>query len=142
MPIPITQTTGMIFRNCIFCDGIPEVMRSAVGTRSERAFEGDTGRFIMHLKEGPTYYDERLVGVYRLTESGIWSRLTKSQKRLINARMFIDYYHYYGSRVEFFVNKSYKYLQAYLSEKQKELRELKLQDEFIDVIIFDMLTHL
>lgn len=130
--VPITQTTGMFLRNCIFINGIPEVMKNAIGTRSERAFEGDTGRFIMHLKEGSAYYDERVVGVYRLTEEGIWSRLSKFQKRIINARMFLDYYQYYGSHVEFFVNRVYKSMQAYLLEKQKEFKELKLQDEFMD----------
>lgn len=131
-PIPVTQTTGMVFRNCIFCNGIPEAMKNAVGTRSERAFEGDTGRFIMHLKEGPVYYDGRIAGVYRLTDDGIWNRLSKSQKRIINARMQIDYHQYYGIQTDYFVNKAYKLLQEFLLEKQKELKAFKSQDEFID----------
>ena len=131
-PIPITQTTGMFFRNCIFRNGIPEVMENAIGTRSERSFEGDRGRFIMHLKEGPAYYDDRMVGVYRLTEGGIWNRLSKSQKRVINARMYIDYCQYYGSHEDFFVNRAYKSLQEYILEKQRGLKELNLSAEFID----------
>lgn len=130
--VPITQTTGMVFRNCIFSHSIPEIMRCAVGTRSERSFEGDTGRFIMHLKEGLAYYDSKIVGVYRLTENGIWNSLSKAQKMIISARLYTDLHQYYGSNVDFFVNKAYRCLQAYLCEKQKELESLSKKSEFLD----------
>lgn len=131
-PVPITQTTGMVFRNSIFSHGVPEIMRCAVGTISERSFEGDTGRFIMHLKEGLAYYDAKIVGVYRLTEDGIWNSLSNAKKQIIAARMQLDFFKYYDSNVDFFVRKAYKYLQAYLSEKQKELTGLNKQEEFLD----------
>lgn len=130
--IPITQTTGMFLRNSIFIKGIPEIMSKAVGTRSERAFEGDTGRFIMHLKEGLAYYDDRIVGVYRLTKDGIWNRLSESQKRIISARMYVDYDQYYGSNHGFFANRVYRLFQGYLLEKQKEFMSLKEQGGFVD----------
>lgn len=130
--VPFTQTTGMVFRNSIFITGIPDIIKNAVGTRSERSFEGDAGRLMMHLKEGLAYYDSRIVGVYRLTENGIWNSLSKTQKKILSARLFFDLYQYYGTNVDFFVNKAYKYLQAYLSEKQKELIGLTRSDEFID----------
>ena len=131
-PVPVTQTTGMFFRNTIFIHGVPEVMKNAVGTRSERSFEGDTGRFMMHIKEGPAYYDSRAVGVYRLTENGIWNSLPESKKRLISARMQLDYYAYYGSGPAFFVNRAYDAFQAYLREKEKELEGMKRLVPFMD----------
>lgn len=131
-PVPITQTTGMFLRNAIFINGIPDIMKNAIGTRSERSFEGDTGRFIMHLKEGLAYYDSHIVGVYRLTENGIWNSLAESKKRIITARMQLDYYQYYGSSSEFFVNKAYRAFQRYLLEKQKELENMKRTDAFVD----------
>lgn len=130
--VPITQTTGMFFRNCIFADGIPEIMAKAVGTRSERAFEGDTGRLIMHLKHGPAWYDRRIVGVYRLTKDGIWNRLSEAEKSIITARMQVVYEQYYGCGSGFFVNKAYRFFQRYLSEKQKELEDLSKHDVFVD----------
>ena len=130
--IPITQTTGMFLRNCIFADGIPEIMAKAVGTRSERAFEGDTGRLIMHLKHGPAYYDRRIVGVYRLTKDGMWNSLSESGKNIISARMQLDYEQYYGCASGFFVNKAYGFFQRYLAEKQKELEDLSKHDVFFD----------
>ena len=130
--VPITQTTGMVFRNSIFKNGIPNVMEKAVGTRSERSFEGDTGRFMMHLKEGLAYYDSRIIGVYRLTEDGIWNSLRKTQKMILSARLYFDLHQYYRSNEDFFVNKAYKYLQVYLSEKQKELLTMNKRTEFFD----------
>lgn len=130
--VPITQTTGMFFRNCIFINGIPEIMEKAVGTRSERSFEGDTGRFMMHLKEGPAYYDSKCVGVYRLTGSGIWNSLSPARKKIISARMQLDYQQYYGVNPAFFVNRAFRLLQAYLEEKQKELLHPDDKNIFID----------
>lgn len=131
-PVPVTQTTGMFFRNSIFIHGVPDVMKNAVGTRSERSFEGDTGRFLMHLKEGPAYYESRIVGVYRLMENGIWNSLPESKRRIISARIQLDYYAYYGTEPAFFVNKAYKALQRYFREKEKELEGMKGQEMFID----------
>ncbi len=141
-PVPITQTTGMFFRNCIFSKGVPEIMKKAVGTRSERSFEGDTGRFMMHLKEGPAYYDKRIVGVYRLTRDGIWNKLTEAKKQIINARAFLDYYQYYGSDAAFFVNRAYALLQDYIAEKNNELagfvKERELIDEYEYLMVNDV----
>lgn len=130
--VPVTQTTGMFLRNTIFINGIPSVMKDAIGTRSERSFEGDTGRFIMHLKCGLAYYDSHVVGVYRLTENGIWNSLRNSKKRIITARMQLDYYQYFGSNADFFVNRAYRAFQRYLQEKQYEFLSLSRVDEYID----------
>ena len=130
--VPVTQTTGMFFRNCIFINGIPDEMEKAVGTRSERSFEGDTGRFMMHLKEGLAYYDSKIAGVYRLTEGGIWNSLSPARKKIISARMQLDYHQYYGVKSAFFVNRAFRLLQAYLEEKQKELLRPDDKNIFID----------
>ena len=142
LSIPITQTTGMVFRNCIFSKGIPQIMKDAVGTLSERSFEGDTSRFIMHLKHGLAYYDNSIVGVYRKTREGIWNSLSESEKMIILARAYFDYYRYYGSHVGYFVNKSYRYLQGFFEEKGKEItgltREKILLDEYEQMMVNDV----
>lgn len=130
--VPITQTTGMFFRNTIFKSGIPEVMSNAVGTRAERSFEGDTDRFIMHLKTGLAFYDSSPVGVYRLTADGIWVRLKRSKKMLINARAYMDYYRYYQSDLPFFANKSWYYLCRYFEEKIKDINSFEKEYECIE----------
>jgi len=131
-PIPISQTTGMFLRNSIFSNGIPSIMRNAVGTRSERSFEGDTGRFVMHLRHGLAYYDSSIVGCYRKTSNGIWTCLSEAKKIIISARFYQDYYQYYERKLDFFVNRAYKTLQIYLAVKQKELESSGWQEELID----------
>ena len=130
--IPITQTAGMVFRNTIFINGIPEIMRDAIGTRSERSFEGDTGRFIMHLKTGLAYYDNRIVGVYRINPNGIWSSMSQAGKLLISSRSYIDFYSFYKCDVDYFVSKSYYLLQRYIVEKKKEIEKKNWQKNFMD----------
>lgn len=122
--IIITQTTGQFFRNVIFKNGIPKIMNEAIGTLSERSFEGDTDRFMMHFKYGKAHYCNEIVGVYSWSSTGIWARLCKSQMELISARSYMDYYYFYEEHLEYFVNKSWKHLVNYFDAKKLELVEL------------------
>ena len=113
--ICITQTTGSFFRNVIFKNGIPPIMEKAIGTISERSFEGDFDRYIMHLKYGKAHYDPRPSGVYRILPSGIWSKLSDFEKNVIQAQCYIDYNEYYEDKYKtFFANETYKSLIACL----------------------------
>lgn len=106
--ISITQTTGSFFRNVIFINDIPEIMKNAVGTISERSFEGDFDRYIMHLKYGKAYYNPKPCGVYRILSSGIWSRLSNFEKNIIQAQCYIDYNEYFENTYkDFFIKKAY-----------------------------------
>lgn len=109
--IPIVQTTGQFYRNVIFSKGIPEIMKAAVGTDSERSFEGDYDRFIMHLKYGKAYFNNNICGVYRILPSGIWSRLSESKKLLLNLQTYYDYNRYFENEYNtYFINKMYQVL--------------------------------
>ena len=140
--IPITQTTGMVLRNCIFSHGLPQIMTDAIGTLSERSFEGDTGRFIMHLKHGKAYYDNRIIGVYLVTGSGIWTSLSEAKKRIISAKFYPDYYEYYGTDVAFFVTRAHDELNRYLEEKHKEAKNFKRDGRFMDDYEVDMFNEI
>ena len=106
--ISITQTTGSFFRNVIFINGIPEIMKNAVGTISERSFEGDFDRYIIHLKYGKAYYNPKPCGVYRILSSGIWSHLSNFEKTIIQAQAYIDYNDYYENKYKAsFIKKAY-----------------------------------
>lgn len=137
--IPITQTTGMFFRNTIFCNGIPNVMMEAVGTQAERSFEGDTDRFIMHLNTGKAFYSTDSVGVYRMTKGGIWSRLSLSEKYLLNARSYMDYYSFYESDLSFFAEKAWFYLKKCMEEKSKEAQNLSVSNSIITTSSAEMI---
>ena len=117
--VPIVQTTGQFYRNVIFFKGIPQIMQDAVGTESERSFEGDFDRFVMHLKYGKAYFNNRICGVYRILSSGIWTKLSDCQKLLIQLQCYYDYDRYFANKYsEFFINKMYNELLKILKMEQ------------------------
>ena len=129
--ICMTQTTGSFFRNVIFINGVPEMMEKAVGTISERSFEGDFDRYLMHLKYGKAHYDPTPSGIYRLLTSGIWSRLTEFEKNIIQAQCSLDYNAYFEDKyAAFFLNEAYKHLSLCITA----LNELSLDFAFPDCI--------
>ncbi len=109
--LPIIQTTGQFFRNVIFSKGIPSIMKEAIGTESERSFEGDYDRFVIHLKYGKAYYNNSICGVYRILPSGIWSKLSDSKKIILQMQTFYDYNRYFDNEyLSFFIARMYEQL--------------------------------
>lgn len=107
--IPIVQTTGQFYRNVIFKYDIPQIITDAIGTFSERSFEGDFDRFIIHLKYGKAFFNNRFCGVYRILKSvGIWASSSDFDRALMTWQSYYDYNRYYENKYkEFFVNKMY-----------------------------------
>lgn len=106
--IVIPQTTGCFFRNIIFINKIPEIMTKAIGTLSERSFEGDFFRFIIHLKYGKAHYENKPNGVYRILSTGIWSRMNDFEKNITRGQAFIDFNEYFDNRYnDFFIKSAY-----------------------------------
>lgn len=121
--VPIPQTTGAVFRNVVYGDGIPQIVADAVGTIHERSFEGDADRFVMHLAKGRAHYDPRPSGVYRILSSGIWCRLPRSEQHLIQSQCYADYYAYLGRDKAFFANAAKRELDlAFAAVKDEILR--------------------
>lgn len=111
----MSQTTGEVFRNVVYGDGVPKRMYEVIGTIHERAFEGDVARFIMHLAKGKAHFENRSAGVYRILPSGIWCRLHAFEKHLLQAQGPQDFHSYLGRGLGFFVNSAYGELQAAMS---------------------------
>lgn len=104
----IVQTTGQFFRNVIYSKGIPQIVRDSVGSDSERSFEGDYDRFIMHLKYGKAYFNNNICGIYRILPTGIWSRLNEASRALLQLQTYYDYNRYFENKYsDFFLNKMY-----------------------------------
>lgn len=111
--IVIPQTTGGVFRNIIFANGIPKIMSDAIGTIHERSFEGDFDRFVMHLKYGGAHFENKVSGVYRVLSSGIWSRMNTFERHVIQAQTLIDYNEYFEHMYEeFFIKSAWNALQV------------------------------
>lgn len=134
-----TQTTGTFFRNVIFKKGIPLIMQKAVGSISERSFEGDFSRYIMHLRYGKARYESKPSGVYRILSNGIWSRLSDFEKNLIEAQSYLDYNEYFENKYcSFFINKSFERLQKCLQSLKRTDKSIEFSDD-IQKIFFQVL---
>lgn len=135
--ILITQTTGMVFRNVIYSKGIPDIVTNSIGTISERSFEGDYDRFIMHLRYGKAHFVNEISGVYRILSFGIWQSLNPFEKAAIQAQSFIDYDRFFEEQYHnFFINKAWreikiclKYLRL-IRKKEKTIFRKEAQDKF------------
>jgi len=141
--IMFSQTTGMLFRNVIFSNGIPQIMSEAVGTISERSFEGDADRYIMHLKYGKAHFVNEISGVYRILSNGIWAGLNNFEKAAIQAQSYLDWNRYYdGKYQQFFVNRIYeelkhciRFLNEFMDEEKYSIRD-EAKDKFFNCLSF------
>ena len=138
--LTITQTTGTFFRNIIFQKGIPTIMTQAIGTISERSFEGDCDRYIMHLKYGKAHYQSKPCGVYRILSTGIWNRFGEFEKSVIQAQCYLDYNAFYEYKYNtFFISRAYQsLLRAADSLKNLPNQELNfskdIQNAFFNIL--------
>jgi hypothetical protein len=103
--IIISQTTGTVFRNVIFKNGIPEIIKKSVNSLAKRSFEGDFDRFLLHLKYGKSKFINHIDGVYRILSGGIWSKLSLIEKYVIEARARIDYNEYFEDKYSYFFHE-------------------------------------
>lgn len=130
--ILISQTTGMVFRNVIYINGIPDIVQNAVGTISERSFEGDVDRYVMHLRYGKAHFVNEISGVYRILADGIWQGLNAFERAAIQAQSFLDYDIYLDKKYHtFFINKVWTEIKrciSYLSNIS-ETKDLDLREE-------------
>lgn len=102
----ISQTTGTLFRNVLFRDGIPTVFEDMVGTRAQYSFASDFDRYAIHIHEGKARFENRPVGVYRITGEGI-NTLTPFEKGYWEATAKLDHWRYFGCRhSEFFLSEA------------------------------------
>ena len=117
----VGNTIGMVMRNVIYSKGIPEIIEKAVGTASERSFEGDTARVLMHLEKGKIHFVNTTCGVYRMHSSGIWMCLSEFDKHALHAQLMLDFNAYFdNNHKEFYINEAY----AYVRECERYLQDI------------------
>lgn len=104
------HTSSTIFRNVIFKSGIPYKMKNLSSSTQERTFRGDSFRNFIHLYEGNGHFEPYIDSVYRITEEGIWTSLSRPEQLLLNANLFKDMYLYFNKDYPEFLSKSYQML--------------------------------
>ncbi len=86
----LAHTSGTVFRNLFFKEGVPKKLYQAVGTFSERSYEGDTFRNVLHLSEGKAYFKNSFESIYRISYKGVWTSLPEIKKDLIHMQFYYD----------------------------------------------------
>lgn len=92
------HTSGTIFRNVIFKNGIPEKMLSLPSPSCEVSYRGDSFRNFIHLHEGKAHAIPHYESVYRITDEGIWQGMTEFEQDITNAQIFLDFWLYYDKK--------------------------------------------
>jgi glycosyltransferase involved in cell wall biosynthesis len=119
----ISQTAGTIYRNVLFRSGVPKVFADMLGTRAQYSFACDYQRYPIYLEHGKARFDNRPVGVYRITGEGIYSGLSAFQKALWEAETRLDQWRYFGHR----------YPEYFLAQARQWAKEcLKLMNEMAE----------
>lgn len=96
----IPHTTAGVYRNAIFKNGIPDIIKNSVGTLAEASFRGDLDRYVIHLKYGKAKFVNEWAGVYRIHDKGICQGGTMFHWKLMNARCELDYSRFYNDQFE------------------------------------------
>lgn len=137
------QTAGMVMRNVIYGNGIPEIIEKAIGTISERSFEGETARFVMHLEKGKAHFVNTSCGVYRILSTGIWAGLNELDHHATHAQLTLDFNAYFCDRYkEFYVNKACFFVNQYafslfnISKNHASAPQLKEQTKYFNALQF------
>lgn len=79
------HTSGLLLRNVIFREGIPQYWYEAVDTFEDCALRGEDFRRMIHLEKGPLYVLPEMVSCYRIHDKGIWSGMPETQKMIESA---------------------------------------------------------
>lgn len=117
------HTSGTIFRNVIFKHGIPEKMLHLPNPTCEVSFRGDSFRNVIHLHEGKARTVAHYESVYRITDTGIWQKMTEFEQDLTNTQAFLNFWLYFDKKYPEIV------LRALLHYKKTEVSLQKLDKD-------------
>ena len=128
----VTHTTASFYRNCVYNNGIPQIIKDAEKTICAASFRGDHDRFLIHLKFGKAFFKNEYVGVYRINSTGIWAGSKAIHRYLLDARAEIDYSRYYdGKFEEQFYKMAIPFYKMAIKEAKKSTWNLSAEDQEI-----------
>ncbi len=118
----LAHTSGTIFRNVIFKHGIPDKMIHLPHSTCEVSFRGDSFRNVIHLHEGKAHTVSHYESVYRITDEGIWQRMSEFEQDLTNTQAFLNFWLYFDKKYPEIVLRAllhYKKTEASLQKLDK-----------------------
>ena len=114
----IPQATGMVFRNVIFINGVPQELIDAPDNDKINSLGADRFRFVMHLSKGKAHYVNEISGVYRiLKKESIYSSTSSFEKYVCEANAYVEYNKFFRNKYnKFYMNHAYRALKKSLIE--------------------------
>lgn len=108
------NTLESVYRNIIFKNGVPEKLKNIEINQPTAAvsFRGDTFRSAIHIKEGKAHKTNDVDSVYRITDSGIYQRLTEYERDLLNCQLFVDLWLYWEEKYIAILALAYGFYQS------------------------------
>ena len=76
------------------------------------SFRGDTFRSAIHIKEGKAHKTNDVDSVYRITDSGIYQRLSEYERDLLNCQLFVDLWLYWEKKYIAILALAYGFYQS------------------------------
>ena len=134
------HTSGTIFRNVVFKNGIPEKMRNLVSESAEYSFRGDSFRNAIHLYYGKSHCVPESDSVYRVTDDGIWQGISGLEQEILNTNLFKDLWLYFDKKYPELLITSYRKAQKIKHDLFGKLPEVKNINKKYDLI--EQLMHL
>lgn len=93
-----SQTSGCVYRNVIFKDGVPEKLLNPPEKSWEVSFRGDTFRNVLHIFYGRAHISKDCDTVYRITDKGIWQNMCQIKRDVLNTFIFRDLFTYFDEK--------------------------------------------
>lgn len=93
-----SQTSGCVYRNVIFKDGVPEKLLNPPEKSWETSFRGDAFRNVLHIFYGRAHISKDCDTVYRITDKGIWQGMCQIKRDVLNTFIFRDLFTYFDEK--------------------------------------------
>ncbi len=133
-PVFMPSTQSTLFRNVVYHNGVPHRLKKYIEEHSPQGFRADTFRFILHLKKGLAYFNNKVTAVYDMSSVGLWSDIPAAARDLQNALLYFHLSRYFETFEE---DKKFYIFTAeqYLARSRTSLQFADLTEEETQKII-------
>lgn len=119
------QTSGSIFRNLYFKDGIDERYLWAMKQPYARLFSADGFMNPWHLKGGKFRFVNRIESVYNYNDNGEWASLPQCKQYLLNAELNLGFSDFFSDNDKaFFLQQAKWQYDLAVSEFRRNAKDL------------------
>ncbi len=103
--MPHIQTSGVVYRNIYFKDGMNEQFLNGTKEPYGEQMRADGFRTVWHLKSGKAHFVNRFESVYNYNDNGIWASLTSFEQSLLNAKLSLAFSEILTDEQSYFLNQ-------------------------------------